>query len=419
MGQRASMIFNHPRRVMDLEPVKKPIRIGVIGLGPRANNVLSSVTKYEEYKLIAVCDILPQIVKKVTGNLKKDLRLTVRGYTDWQKMIKTEDLDAVAVQVDPDRQISICCAAMQAGLHVMAEVPLSYNLDDCWNLVTTVERTQKIFLLMEQLRYAGYARAWRDIVKSGIVGKPLFAEGEYFHYLPCMFFRDSRGTNFDPDQVRHTKKKDVKPTWRYLQPPIGYLPHELSPLLYILDDRVTKVSGMGNRKLSYKYDNIKYPDTQIAVMHTEKDVVMRMGVGFSTTNMPRGQPLLCHWQHVKGSEGVLEMPRGPEDKFKLWVEAWHLKEPLRVPWTLDRNDAPPEAGQSGHGGLDYYVFAHFADAVLYGQPLEFDVYKAVETAAPAIMAAQSIDQGEVSLDVPDFRPGPHRKPGQLPSRAKK
>ena len=417
MGHKASMILNPQRRVMDLEPVKKPIRLGVIGLGRRAiYNVIDSVTRYDEYKLTSVCDILPELVKKVTGDLKKDRQLTVRGYTDWQKMIKTEDLDAVAVQVDPDKQIDICCEALNAGLHVMTEVPLTYNLEDCWKLVVAVEKSKKLFLLMEQVRYAGYIRAWRKIIQSGVIGKPIFAEGEYFHYLPLdVFFAIAEAPIILPTRPNVRIEKISSRPGVILNRPIGYLPHELSPLLFALDDRIVRVSGMGNRNLSYKYEGVKYPDTQAALMHTENDVVMRLVVGFSTTGMSRGRPLVYHWQHIKGTEGVLEMPRGPEDTFKLWVEDWHLKDPIRIPWSLDRNDAPPEVSQSGHGGLDYYTFAHFADAVLYGEPLEFDVYKAIETAAPAIMAARSIEQGEIALEVPDFRPGPNRKAGQKPN----
>lgn len=418
MGHRASMVLNPQRRIMDLDPVSHPIRLGVIGLGRRAiYNVIDSVTRYDEYNLTAVCDILPDLVSKVTADLATKNNLTVRGYTDWQKMLATEELDAVAVQVDPNIQIDICCEALRAGLHVMTEVPLSYKLDDCWKIVTAVEQSNKLFLLMEQVRYAGYIRAWRKIIQSGIIGKPIFAEGEYFHHLPWMFYRDSRGTNYSPDEARRANRPDIQPTWRYTEPPIGYLPHELSPLLYALDDRVVRVSGMGNRKQSYAFDNLNYPDTQAALMHTQNDVIMRLAVGFSTTGMSRGLPLVYHWQHVKGTEGVIEMPRGPEDSFKLWVENWHVKEPIRIPWSLDRNDAPPEVAQSGHGGLDYYTFAHFADAILYNEPLEFDVYRAVETAAPAIIAAQSIDQGEIAIDVPDFRLGPHRKRGQRPAGA--
>jgi len=45
-----------------------------------------------------------------------------------------------------------------------------------------------------------------------------------------------------------------------------------------------------------------------------------------------------------------------------------------------------------------------------------DVYAAAESAAPAIMAAQSVEQGGACLTVPDFRPGPHRKQGELPEK---
>jgi hypothetical protein len=48
------------------------------------------------------------------------------------------------------------------------------------------------------------------------------------------------------------------------------------------------------------------------------------------------------------------------------------------------------------------------------RPLEFDVYRAMDTAAPAILAAESIDRGSVPLRVPDFRPGPHRAAGRPP-----
>jgi len=93
---------------MDPEPVKHPIRIAVIGLGPRAiNNVIRAVTTYREYRLVAVCDILPAIVKQVTADLnKKQVRVAVHGLA---KDAGSEDLDAVAVQVDPDKQVAICC----------------------------------------------------------------------------------------------------------------------------------------------------------------------------------------------------------------------------------------------------------------------------------------------------------------------
>ena len=79
-----------------------------------------------------------------------------------------------------------------------------------------------------------------------------------------------------------------------------------------------------------------------------------------------------------------------------------------VDWRYERLDAPAAARGSGHGGSDYYPHIAFRDAVLGSRPPEFDVYQAMDTAAPAILAADSIAQGSKLLPVPDFRPGPAR-----------
>lgn len=411
MCARATLLGARRSGLQWLDPVEKPIRIGVVGLGPRGRyNAVASFLRYDEFDLACVCDIRPGLVQAVTGNLVKEHALHIRGYTDYTEMLENEQLDAMCIQVDVDKQIDLACQALEAGLHVMTEVPLTYSIDDCWKIVTATERTGKIFFMMEQCRYAGYVEAYREIVQSGALGKPIFAEGEYFHFLPGYFFQGADGKWFEPEDFG--RDPAAKPTWRYHNPSIGYLPHDLSPLLYILDDRVVRVTGMANRKQSYKYPNMEYCDTQAALMHTEKDVVMRLATGFSTVNITR--QLGGHWQHIKGTDGVIEAPRMAGEKHKLFIPKWQMKEPVEMDWGSLRTDAPAAASASGHGGTDFYAFATFADAVLHNAPLVFDVYRAVETAAPAILAAQSIEQDNRPIDVPDFRPGPKRKAGEMP-----
>ena len=47
-------------------------------------------------------------------------------------------------------------------------------------------------------------------------------------------------------------------------------------------------------------------------------------------------------------------------------------------------------------------------------PRPFDVYGAMDTAAPAILAAESIAQGTQLVRVPDFRPSSERPAGNAP-----
>jgi len=415
---RATLIDTHSvRSVLDPAPVEKPIRLGVVGLGFRSvGNVIEKSLAYEDYHLVAVCDVRSEVTAKVVADVEKSHGLAIRGYTDIEQMLASEELDAVAVQADVDRQVPLACRALEAGCHVMMEVPVAYSMEHCWQLIATVERTGKLFLLMEQLRYAGYIQAWRDIVQKGVIGKPLFAEGEYFDDKPCAFFQDERGMFYTAEQAK--SHPEAKPTWRHRMPTIGYMPHEMSPLLYVLDDRVVTVTGMSVREKSYRYDNIDRADIQVALMHTEKDAILRIAISHTMPGVHRGE-LYSHWHHIKGTEGVLEWRRGDNESCKLYVDGWQLAQPLDVPWGTQRQDAPPEAADSGHGGLDFFTFAHFADAVLRGAPLEFDVYKAVETAAPGILAAKSIAEGGLPQQAPDFRPGPERKFGELPAELMK
>ena len=46
---------------------------------------------------------------------------------------------------------------------------------------------------------------------------------------------------------------------------------------------------------------------------------------------------------------------------------------------------------------------YFMDAILNDKTPPMDVYRAVESAAPAILAKESANQGGIMLNVPDFR----------------
>ncbi|MFA9479555.1 Gfo/Idh/MocA family protein [Phycisphaerales bacterium AB-hyl4] len=409
---KATLIAHTTPRSLEDMPAVEPIRLGAIGLGHRGASVLRLATGCEEYQLEAVCDQRQNLIDRAKQWATDDFGLNVRGYTNAAEMIANESLDAVLVTIPPHEQIPVCCAAMEAGLDVMAEVPVAYSFEHCWQVVLTAERTGRLFLLLEQVRFSGIARTWRDIVAKGVIGQPVFAEGEYFGEKTDPWFTNPQGLHYTPAQAAGAS--DASLAWRGQVPPITYLPHELSPLLYIMDDRVTRVTGMSTTTPSHRYDNLPLPDVQAALMQTQKDAVMRMATCWTSPSVPRG-PMVTHWWHIKGTEGVLEAPRSPGDKSKLWVGGWHTREPVELDLGTQNLRGPAAAASTGHGGLDYYPLAQFADALRRDVAPELDVYRAVETAAPAIAAAMSIAQGNQPIDVPDFRPGPHRRAGEPPA----
>ena len=177
----------------------------------------------------------------------------------------------------------------------------------------------------------------------------------------------------------------------------------------MLDDRVTKVSCMGTRKQGYYREELPISDFEVAIMHTAKDTVMRMAVSFNVRTFDR------HWQHVLGTEGELETARSPTDKAKVWLADYYMPGPADVEWGFTSHQpAAPGAKGTTHDELDYYPLANFVQSIHADTTPQLDVYKAADTAAPAILAAESADNGNVCLDVPDFRPGPTREFGKEP-----
>ena len=151
--QRATLIDRHSyRSPADRPPVERPIRLGVIGLGPRGRgNVVGKALAYAEYELAAVCDRRANIVGSVVETVERDHGHRVAGFTDYERMLREVEPDAVAVTTDVSVQIPIACAAMESGCHAMVEVPLCSSMEDCWRVVATAERTGTVFMLMEQV----------------------------------------------------------------------------------------------------------------------------------------------------------------------------------------------------------------------------------------------------------------------------
>jgi predicted dehydrogenase len=384
------------------------IRIAVVGLGHRGLGWFRLLDQVPGYRITALCDPIVALHERALARLKQpDEMKTYRRYED---VLADRGVDAVALTLRCREQGALAAQALEAGKHVNAEVPAAHTIEDCWRIVTAVERSGLVYQLAEQTRYWGFVEAWRSLVADGRLGQITLCEGQYFHYMPDRQFQDpTTGMFYLPHEA--ASHPEAKPTWMSAMPPIHYLPHELSPMLKVLDDRVVEVTAMSTRSPSYAHPEIAQPDMQIALMRTEKDAILRMGASFAQPHSHQNY----HWYHVLGTRGKVEWKRAEHDSPKLWLADFHMHDLADVDWRYARTDAPPEARGSGHGDADYYVHAAFRDAVLGVRSLEFDVYRAMETAAPAILAAESIAQGSTLLGVPDFRPSAARPAGQMPT----
>lgn len=364
------------------------IRTALVGLGPRGVRTwLPLLERIDGYRIVAVCD--PIVERHEAALTRLGHRQGVRAYRELDDVLGDPDVDAVALTVRCEDQGALAARALRAGKHVHAEVPAAHSIEDCWELVLAVEETGLVYQLGEQTRHWGFVDAWRSLVAEGRLGDVTLCEGQYFHHTADV----------------------LRSSWAQHMPSIHYLPHELSPMLKVLDDRVVQVVAMGTSGPSRGTPGIAQPDMQVALMKTRKGAVLRMAASFAQPHPSTN----WHWYQVLGTRGRVEWKRADRDLPRLWLSGCGMRDLAEVDWRTEPLDASAEERESGHGGADYRPHVIFRDAVHGVRAPELDVYGAVDTAAPAVLAAESIERGSVPFEVPDFRPGPGRAALARPS----
>lgn len=219
------------------------LRLGIIGWGPRGRGVSLGVVRAAAghlFDLVAAAD--PYEGRR--QDAQEQLGPEARVYPSHQELLQDPGVDAVLVFTGAQAFAEVSCAAMRAGKPVCADVPMAFTRQDVWDLVVTSEQSGVPFCMAEQVRFANFVVRWQEHVERGDIGEVLFVQGEYIHPAISFYFNHTvtGDSNYATIQEAATSPH-YAPTWRNtFVDPIKYIPHELSPLLKIIGDRVATVS---------------------------------------------------------------------------------------------------------------------------------------------------------------------------------
>ena len=367
------------------------LRIGILGLG-RGITHLKNFLALPEAEVIGACDRFPLLRERAAEQIAA-ANATTPVLDEFDELLALQP-DAIMVASNGKLQVEHTCQALNAGCHVLSEVPGAYSQQQCMQLREAVEYTGKTYMLAENTCYWDFFRYFRKWVAADRFGPISIAEGEYIHHLPATLLRPD-GTRLSPTAARASGHSDATPIWRADQPPIQYLTHDLGPLLEVLDDRCISVSCR-----SAPFRSLDAPlrsDGQIALFETAKGTLIKIMVTLNTRRPSE------HRYRIFGLEGGAEwfsyekaarrFSRGTDHR-----DGWEI-----VPIGLGAHGDDTSAG---HGGADLKVARHFTRTVLAGDPAPIDVYRAIEYTLPGILANKSAELGGAPVPIPDFRPTP-------------
>jgi predicted dehydrogenase len=367
------------------------ITVGILGLG-RGFAHLRNFLATEGAEVIGACDWYESRHERAKKHISSAGAKT-QLFKEFDEVLSLNP-DAVVIASHGKVQVEHACMALEAGCHVVSEVPGAYTVDELMRLRETVERTGKTYMLAENTCFWDFFRYFRKWIVDDLFGPISIAEGEYLHYLPNTL-QTPEGNRLTPSQAREADRTNTQPIWRADQPPIQYLTHDLGPLLEVLDDRCVSVTCQ-----SGPYQSPEAPDRcdgQIALYQTEKGHLIKIMV---TLNTRRPEE---HRYRLFGIDGSAEW-FGYEQFARRLTRSQETRSGWeRIPIGYAARD---DDTTTGHGGADSKVARAFIEAIGNGTPSPIDVYRCIEYCLPGILAARSADQGGEPVEIPDLRRNP-------------
>src|SRR6266513_3007898 len=141
------------------------VRLGIIGMGNigQHHHGYLSAGKINRAELVAVSDA-------IAGKLEKYKPL--KTFVDGEELFRSGGVDAVIISTPHYQHTTLGIAALEAGLHVMVEKPISAHKADAERLIAVAKAHPKqVFAGMFQLRTEPRYLKIQKLIKTGELGE--------------------------------------------------------------------------------------------------------------------------------------------------------------------------------------------------------------------------------------------------------
>ena len=149
------------------------ICVGLIGAGHRSKDLTKESPA--DLKLVAVADCDLRAIGDYLATSRQFAGSIVSQrcsqYQDYRQMLSQEKLDAVFVATTTHARVLACIHAMQAGLDVYAEKPLTLTIEEGQQLVRAERKYGTVFQVGTQQRSIPINNFGSDLIRNGAIGK--------------------------------------------------------------------------------------------------------------------------------------------------------------------------------------------------------------------------------------------------------
>jgi predicted dehydrogenase len=357
------------------------LNVGVVGLGQGRSHI-AAFHALESSRVLGVADVSAELRHQVATSFSIE-----RQYASTEQMLHDKDINIVVVATPDHLHGTHVIQALEAGKHVLSEIPMATSIEECQRIVDITDRTGLKYHMGNQVRYAHCLQDVHSLIQSGDLGEIFYGEGEYLHNLEDLIAR--KGPN-------HWRLDAKRPQTTLL----GGGPHALDTLRWLMGVRFTHVSAF---HADHKTEWGGTTHTTVAIYKAATGAAAKITTAYGMTRP------YCLYYSVYGSEGTFERTRlqgelGGETTNYLYHSRLSGTDHM-IPVTLPNFSNPAvarEIDNVGHGTMEFEQAREFLAAVVNDTEPSIGPREAAASIAPLICGLQVADAGGGLTEIPSF-----------------
>ncbi|GHE49806.1 Gfo/Idh/MocA family protein [Sphingobacterium griseoflavum] len=388
------------------------VKIAVIGLGMRGPGAVDRLSYIDGAEIVALCDKHADRVTKAQKILTNKGLKEAKSYSGedgWQQLLKEVELDLVYICTPWPYHAPMAIAAMKAGAHAACEVPIGLTLKECWDVVKTSEETKKHCMMLENCCYDFFEMLTLNMVRQGLFGELVHAEGAYIHDLLSLNFDKNGYDNMWRLRENIKMNGNLYPT------------HGIGPIAQCLQinrgDRMTHLVAMQSNDfmMGNKASELAAQDSFFQEFVGKK---YRGNMDTTLIKTEKGKTMMVQhdvtsprpYSRIHLLSGTKAFAQKYPKEGIAFGHSFVKEEELKGLYEQYTPELIKYIGEQakqvgGHGGMDFMMDWRLIDCLRNGLPLDQDVYDGASWSAIVPLSCESVAKNSKTVAVPDFTNG--------------
>ena len=257
------------------------LRFGVIGYGYWGPNIVRNLRALEGCQVVGICDQTPAARERIQA-----ANPGIPVHSDSNELIKSADVDAIAVITPVWTHYELTKAALENGKHVFVEKPFTSNAAQAEELINLAAQKNLQIMVDHTFLFTGAVRKIQQLLADGTLGN--------------LYYYDSTRVNLGLFQ------HDCNVIW-------DLAPHDLSIMNHLLHKDAEAISATGQAHLNSHEDiafiTAYFPDKMIA--HVNVNWISPVKI---RTTLIGGEKKMLVWNDLEADEKLKVYDKGVDVK---------------------------------------------------------------------------------------------------------